>query len=198
MSPNNFGSLNAPNATAGLQPPAPPPAAERRKLSGLLTVACLLLFLCPPELDAQVEPVLLSSACFDSLPYGAIHHCTAILEWRSAEPLDTLRARLQSALVHDSAAIALRHLGKTSLVFAIDAQPPKGCCRHGFEADSIEALARLRFDAGRKRSATVATLAIEGRGRIYQGGSRHPLLLVLCYMAHYSAALGVSPPQKDD
>jgi hypothetical protein len=182
MSPDNIEAFNV---------------SFRERAAGILRCVCLLLFLQVPRLNAQVQPLLLSDSCFDSLPHGAVHRCTAMLEWRSAESLDTLRVRLESAVLHDSARIALRHVGKTSLVFALDSQPPKGCCRHPFDGDSIGGAARLRFDASKQHKATVATLAVEGRARIYQGGPKYPLMLVLCYLAHYTAALGVSLPKDE-
>ena len=150
------------------------------------------------RLSAQTEPILLSAACFDSLPYGSTHSCTAVLQWRSVETLDTLRTRIEAALLHDSAHADVRQIRKKAIAFAVDSHSPKGCCRHPFDTvDSVGALARLRFDASKERKATLATLAVEGRARIFEGGSKYPLMLVLCYLAHYTTALGISLPQNE-
>lgn len=159
-------------------------------------VSCLALLLAG-RLAAQVEPISLSDACFDSLPYGSFHRCTAVLQWRSVEPLDTLRTRMEAALVHDSADPDMRRIDKKEIVFALDSHSPKGCCRHPFDTlDSVGATARLRFDAHKEHKTTRSTLAVEGRARIYEGGSKYPLMLVLCYLAHYTAAFGISPSQN--
>jgi hypothetical protein len=162
-----------------------------------LGTVCTLGFLLTGRLDAQVEPLLLSQACFDSLPYGSTHLCTGVLQWRSVESLDTLRTRIEAALVHDSAHADMRQIRKKAIAFAVEPHSPKGCCRHPFDTvDSVGALARLRFDASKGHKGTLAALAVEGRARIYEGGSKYPLMLVLCYLAHYTAALGVSLPQN--
>jgi hypothetical protein len=164
----------------------------------VLGMVWCLVFLLAVRLGAQVEPVLLSHACFDSLPYGSPHLCTAVLRWRSLDPLDTLRSRIETALAHDNVHADMRRVRKKEIAFAVDSHSPRGCCRHPFDSDSIGASTRLRFDVSTETKATLATLVIEGRARIYEGSSKYPLMLVLCYLAHYTAAMGIALPQNKD
>jgi hypothetical protein len=167
------------------------------RVGSLMSRVWGLLFLIAAELGAQVEPVLLSNTCFDSLPYGSHHICTAVLQWRSADPVDTLLARVEAATSQDSASPSVRRVRRDDLVFAVDSHRPDGCCRESFGAvDSLEATSRLRFEVHKDHNSTLARLVIEGSSRTYEG-ERKPLHLVLCYLAHYSTALGVSTPEKE-
>jgi hypothetical protein len=157
----------------------------------------VLLLLPSRRISAQTEPVLLSSACFDSLPYGVKHTCQAFVRWRAGDSLDSLRVRLEAATRADSALPSNSKQRKKDLLVTTAPRRPVGCCRHPFAAvDSLNPEAAVSLVARTTGKETEAILEVVASALTYEGATRSPLGLTLCYIAHYSVALGLPAPPE--
>jgi len=156
----------------------------------------LLLAVAP--LQSQTDPILLSSACFDSLPFAQGHTCKALLHWQTERVQDSLIAGLAATLSDDSVTPAVQAADDNGRVAVVAARQPGGCCGVPFTGlDSLMPTRSLRLSTQPLEQGTEATMYIEATVRTVPGHNNGPLKLAMCYLLHVLPGLGVGPISTD-
>ncbi len=142
--------------------------------------------------------ITLSSACFDTLPYGLEHACVIVYPNTAKASLGALYTSVSQRVAADSLLIARQDSADAAVAILVNPQAPHGlCARPSRGPDFISPTIAVRFDAstrGKKQAEYVVT--VRGAAVSAEGNANGAVVLALCYLGSYAFPLD-SLPRND-
>jgi hypothetical protein len=143
--------------------------------------------------------LLISPACFDSLPYGLEHACVVRYPNTTKASLGALYTSVATLVVADSLLIARRDSADSAVAILVDPQVPHGpCARSSGGSNWISPTIAVRFVATRRGKKQADFLvSVRGAAVSTEGNVTGGMSLALCYLAIYAFPLDSLPAPND-